>query len=1031
MEMNFASFKAFSDLKNLCRTLIQNPKDHESIGKLNDLIKDSPKSFVKVIQPTVLSTFYPVLKSISENKHSFSSNEKQRIIDVLQSLFEKSVIENIGLFFNVYAFLLFEIYDHTEEKLLPVQEDYKFSIIECTKSLVQAVSSEIILELYTKANATKLSPMLYVAIDIAKNEQLKKLRISAIECIMCFARVYTDDDFNDIVVSKQIAEVFLFFLPGITSGLAKIALEDEKIGHKIPAVSLRAWARIVALLMQNYNSPDIISDISNLKIHPDELDVEKKHSKKFSSKKEVDEYISNGKISPKWYSETDKKLQGMIVEFKKLAHHSHEKVRLSLTELCKIILEKCLGTMPLSCSHLIEIVIALTEDEDHNISNENHVILQNLSSRFSTEKLKALLENLEEGFIEGVNSLPRKFNGIDKREQVASINLLMGYLKLFGEHKLNQVLLPANRLNNLLTTISHISELDRKSTGLIEEYPLKDLNQSVNSKTPWKKFVRFKDELLGKKIEDLCNLLGRFSSLKMVCDFLLDVIIDDRHQRCEAIFILNGVITGINSSSVDKEIIADIIETYTDDAFLQVPLAVNENVTLAEVQNNSTQVCLLIEGIGNVAALLKEDFKTFMLKTLHILLEKAGSNNSLVRSAGIYSLKIVSRSCQYEDIEDLIIKNIDYFTYHIERKLNKSDGKNNVFIIFSVVLKYSSIEVLPYLAHTIQEVLVQSCDRYKENNIDAYLEVFRIFIKSLKSWLKIDIKEECFKTREEKRREYEEFKVTGANETVDISDDEFEGKTAEEMYEEDRKKRELEEEIDEEPEENLYKKPDPPLEIKLAVAILKRSLHFLPSKDKQRKLLVLEILADGLELIRDWEDELLPIIHLIWSPLVQRFKDYNDPVTINYSFQLLVTMARLSKEFIRMRTVKEVLPHILEFLEGSSKSSYLKDKGSAYRYSQIYKLQIKILENLAMVVINLDVDDTTFSKVSSCVYLYLSNKQPIPLQEAAIKCLKVIAKFDPVLFSKCLQCWNVDKNGEYEKNINTLIELDSISLSLN
>lgn len=85
---------------------------------------------------------------------------------------------------------------------------------------------------------------------------------------------------------------------------------------------------------------------------------------------------------------------------------------------------------------------------------------------------------------------------------------------------------------------------------------------------------------------------------------------------------------------------------------------------------------------------------------------------------------------------------------------------------------------------------------------------------------------------------------------------------------------------------------------------MKTSLHFLPSKDRNRKLLVLEILNRGVEVIKSWEDELLPIAHQIWSPLVGRFREYEDPLIINYSFQLLLTLARLTKEFIRLRTIK-------------------------------------------------------------------------------------------------------------------------------
>lgn len=162
---------------------------------------------------------------------------------------------------------------------------------------------------------------------------------------------------------------------------------------------------------------------------------------------------------------------------------------------------------------------------------------------------------------------------------------------------------------------------------------------------------------------------------------------------------------------------------------------------------------------------------------------------------------------------------------------------------------------------------------------------------------------EPIKSKLQKQQELEDFKISGISEINSFSDD-IMGKTAEEMYKEDlaKSKEELEESQNEEVEE--YKKPVAPNHVNMTVAILKRTLHFLPSKERRCKLLALEILRYGLEVIRDWEDELLPIVHQIWSPLVDRFAEFQEPLIINLSFQLLVVMARLSKDFIRARTIK-------------------------------------------------------------------------------------------------------------------------------
>ncbi|XP_057672878.1 TELO2-interacting protein 1 homolog isoform X1 [Diorhabda carinulata] len=1033
MNSQLPNFEIFSNLKNICGKIIENPKDLDGIRQLNVMVETFTESFMKIVEPTILATLYPFITSNTKNGISFSCKEKQIVIDILRNVFEKSTVSQLNLFFNIYSFLLFEIYDHKKHTVLPVSEEYKLSIMKCTKALAKSVTTELVSELYTKAHVPKLCQMLHVTIEIAKTEQLKSLRIAAMECIMCLARVYEDEDFMDVVIRKQVAEVFLFFLPGIATGLKQIALEDEKIGHAVPVMALRAWGRITTLLMQDYNASTTTFEISELQRQLEMTEESNSVKKKWTTNEDIVKHVESVKLSSQWYRDNDKKMQHLVIAFTKLTHHSHQKVRFELVEMCRIILENCLRTMPLCSSHLIEIVITLTEDEDLIVSKNSYAILNNISNSLSSDRFKLLLESLEDGFSTGIKSLPRKFNGIDEQEQMASLNLLIGYLNLFGQHKLNQVLLTPNCLNQLLMTLIHISELEKSGLGMVEEYSIKGLDPKEKSDCPWKKFCHFQDDQVRIKLEKLCSLLGNFGIFRMVSDYLLDIIVCDATHRKEAIFILNETITGVDVDENNIRIIKSIINIYTDPIYCQLPLTVSvddygNQITLAQAQHNAIQVSLLIDGIGKMAVILKDNFHQFMLKILYIVLERAGSSHYLVRLAGLSALKDITFSCGYSNVTELITQNIDYFSFHIERRLKKSENKENVLGVFSVVLQYSTMDVLEYLSYTVQKVLVQSCDKYKETNIKVYLEVFKVFVKSLRRWLNIQVREDPIISKAEKNKIEEEFKVTGVNEEIldDNFSDDIMGKTAEEMYEEDMKKKleDLEKENDI-PEVKEYEKPEPPLHIKITVLILQRSLNFLPSKDRLIKLSVLEILSNALEIIRDWEDELLPIVHQIWSPLVQRFKEHNEPLIINLSFQLLEILARLSKEFIRMRTSKEVLPDILIVLEKLSKDSYLKDKGSVYRYSQSYKLQVTILERLGKILIYLDVSEENMIKALNCVRIYLSNKQPLPLQTAAIAFFNILAKYDHELVSKNINCWKL--SDEFDQNMNTIISAINIS----
>lgn len=57
----------------------------------------------------------------------------------------------------------------------------------------------------------------------------------------------------------------------------------------------------------------------------------------------------------------------------------------------------------------------MSEDENKEVKALSNQALNSLSSKFTDAQFRTLLENLEEGFLGAINSLPRKFNGIGKK----------------------------------------------------------------------------------------------------------------------------------------------------------------------------------------------------------------------------------------------------------------------------------------------------------------------------------------------------------------------------------------------------------------------------------------------------------------------------------------------------------------------------------------------------------------------------------------------------------------------------------------
>lgn len=208
------------------------------------------------------------------------------------------------------------------------------------------------------------------------------------------------------------------------------------------------------------------------------------------------------------------------------------------------------------------------------------------------------------------------------------------------------------------------------------------------------------------------------------------------------------------------------------------------------------------------------------------------------------------------------------------------------------------------------QVLLQSCDVFQDRNAVSFLRVFYTFIFSVRRWLK-DNNNEVKTCQEINGKEmgtlelvprimqtshvvnyiiqYHHYKKQSDDIKNSIKDNDKDKDSG--VY-------------NESGEVNCGGENKLPLFVEMTVSVLKTCVHFLPSKNREQKLLVLAILQEGLVILETWENELLPIVHAIWSPFVSRFAETSDHLLISRSFGLLCTLARTAKDFIRSRTLK-------------------------------------------------------------------------------------------------------------------------------
>ncbi|KAL3279351.1 hypothetical protein HHI36_016856 [Cryptolaemus montrouzieri] len=725
---------------------------------------------------------------------------------------------------------------------------------------------------------------------------------------MALFKVHSDLDYADVVLRSLVAECFSYFLPGVVSCLSDVSSRDETVGYKLIQVSVKATGRIMSLLMQDYSKDSVNNaNLVQAKLVSHQNYYSKNSTEetvKSGTKKNIFDSYMEGTRNPEWFAKSDNFLSRFLMNYRKLTQHSITQVRKELSEMCCLLIQTCSRTIPKSQRYLVEILVILSEDPDSEVSQ----MCQKELNEIFIDQNKFLINMMYNSFEETFSEIPTVFNGIDEEQKLATLKLTTGYINILGRN-----LQLHDSFRKFLLILLHLCEFE-VNTSIFVEYKTQDLDDDHDGGTSlelWKNLKFLTDDKLRTQFSCLCYNLVKKELFETVSDFLITTY-DNEEEQKEATYFLNELILGLKNNSVEvkRDLIETIFHHYIDPSrwYLSVAMESDEMPSLINIKNNIQQSALNVYGIGIIADVLQENFKPFLMQSLFLVLTKAGSKQLFIRAAGKKALKCIANACNYSNVISLLNDNMDYFVFYIERGLKNDSFKGDVFDVMEVVITYGDEKTLQNLHSIVEEVLVLSCDKFKQKRIFSYLRIFQVFLKSVMRWFNVHEPSPVLKTKAQKKsEELQNFKVTGLDDIEEIKNfsDEIMDKSAEELYQEDMKlKKEQTEKENLESEDGIYRKPEPPYHIKLTVDILKRSLNFLPSKEQKRKFLVLKILRDGVEIIKDFEDELLPIVHLIWSPLVGRFRDKNDPVVISYSFQLLCTLGRVSKDFIRSRTAK-------------------------------------------------------------------------------------------------------------------------------
>lgn len=653
------------------------------------------------------------------------------------------------------------------QQLAPLSEELKQAVTEALFALLHSADGDVLLSLYQPATLPHLGFAVSLLLTLAEQEKAKPVKLSAMRCLQALllqCECQGDHPPLDEGAIQRCGDLFASFIPGISLALSRIITGDIKQGHAIVVSAMRLFSRAISLVM---------ADEQLARVPP-------RHTKSPSEQSRILELMVHR--GPDWARATAAKLSVLIkkvVAFVSL--HPHWKARKELLEMVHLLITACSRSLPDSVGHLLQALVSHVNDESPEVQSRSKEVLKSFAEKGMMAESRILTDILSENLHSLATALPRLMTSQDDQGKVATLNLLLGYLKLLGP-QVNVVLNSASHLQRLSKALMQVLELDVKNVKIVEEKQWGPTDALIEPPVHLQKdgcqrksFRFFTEDRIFFLIQKLCRVLGYYGNLYLLVDSFMDLYGESAVYRKQAAMVINELIAGAAGLEVDvlheretgpsvedlRGVITSVLEEYVDQAnwhlvtsieteepsadpavkcsmLVTLPSSAHSfspldaSPTVCSMNSNIWQICIQLEGLGCFAYVLKKDFRLLLMSALYPILEKAGDDTLLISQVAMGTMVDICRACGYDSIPDLINQNADYLVNEISLRLRHLAHEPHAAHVLEAMLRHSDANVLPLVEDVIQDILA-TLDRCHHDRVASFVRVMHTLMVMLGS----------------------------------------------------------------------------------------------------------------------------------------------------------------------------------------------------------------------------------------------------------------------------------------------------------
>ncbi|KAJ2904618.1 TEL2-interacting protein 1 [Zalerion maritima] len=897
----------FRELKSFCVPALKlstQPPDpansQELMQLMNSLVRVFDARGSMLNQELANYVFLP-LSYVFRNQAGHPARLVELSLAVLAVLIEKGWEADLGPehFNQLFILLLFILAPASSDPQSELPEEVWFEALRALEVLFRAASASS--SASSAVADTSLVPSLGHAIvlllDTAVSRSSSPLQLRALETL------------DAVLAAIKDHETLANFFPGVVSSLAKLLS---------PPLSRSQKSKVLqhAIDTLRATTAKVLGDLQTRRLF---------HSSDASAR---------GDVSSTWLNTTADQLGLALSAVTRLQNHPSEDVRRVLCRMCTTLLDECHHSLQPCLSLLTETALALQDVDDPNpgtslvdlasiypdigqeakatvyawISNTPRTMQQVADDNLRRRKIRDLFSGME--FLQSLRldtpTLVEAFS-VALRDSVAAVIRLSKPTVKTGVHRDSIMSREVSTLNNLAIT--------SPNNGGFGPPVLED---------------EFARETRSELVSNLSRATGP-SQRSILANKLLALLREsDGDEQVSAYWLaLELLKVGIagtqNATPTDMDGLVEFspspeetpisMEDMMRELYNYSVDTLSDSPTTSIKDNDERLSAIAMETITLTSSHIGKRFRPELMDVLYPVATFLGSESQKLQSHAMTTLNALAASCEYCDVAELMVNNVDYMVNTVALRLNSLDISPATTQVLRMMVRLSGTSLVPFLDDVVESIfgalenyhgypslvdnlfsvlieIAEQCSRVGATLI-AFPDQKRgaSHLKSKPRWTTIEEVQDFLLRRRARNQKHHE---AGADDRYAKGHPSRAWKVLagedEEKYPQvgDEEKKDEENEVI----------PTPSYALLARITTLTQ--HYLTSPIPQLRRSLLELVALAAPALAPNEKEFLPIVNTVWPVAFDRFWD-SEPYVAVEACKTLAILCESTGDFLASR----------------------------------------------------------------------------------------------------------------------------------